>query len=233
MANPVTEGKRAARELRRRLGLSPTQRIEPLAIAKELGVVTVGRPLRARMIAGAYIYRKGADRSFILYNTSEGLFRQRFTVCHELGHFNFDRDQSVVEEISGTDTSPVERRANAFASELLLPEAGLKAYKAFEPWESSPRQVAEVALAYGASFIATLWALCNAQLIDKEAVERLQPAFKELPSETRQILEQKGAEEYAIPEGFVSLMSAAKDSKLISGRRYAELKRLTEGPPQF
>jgi Zn-dependent peptidase ImmA (M78 family) len=233
MQNPVTEGKRAARDLRKQLGLSPAQRIEPLAIAKELGVVAVGRPLRARRIAGAYVHRKGSGLSFILYNTSDGPLRQRFTICHEIGHFIFDKDQSTVEELVPGDTSPIERRANAFASELLLPEAGLKAFKTFEPWGSAPKPIAELALAYGASFIATLWALCNAGLLEKETVEKLQPTVKDLPAETRLLLEQKGAEEYAVPKPFEELLSQAKASKLISSRRHVELRRLIEGPPQF
>ena len=232
MINPVTEGKREARTLRKRLKLSPIQRIDPGAIAKALGVVAVGRPLRSRYVSGAYLRRKGADRSFILFNTSESVTRQRFTICHELGHFIFDKEQSIVERIqnSGTDSTHTERRANAFASELLLPEAGVRAFKALNPWESSPEQVAELALAYGTSFIATLWALCNAGALAKECVERLKDEDRRLAPQTRKSLEQRGFESFLVPPEFEALLMKAKASKTISNRRFLELRRLVDEP---
>lgn len=228
MDNPVTQGKRRARELRKELRLSPTQRIDPMAIAKALGVVLVGRPLRARQVAGAYLYRSSTDCSFIMFNTSEKLLRQRFTVCHELGHFFFDKKTSIVEELpaSAADLPPIEKRANAFAAELLLPEAGIKAYNALEEWRTSPKQVAELALSYGSSYVATLWALCNANRINKEDVSSLTQRFKELSAETRETFLQPGRENFEIPSTFEDSLLRAHESKAISTRRVAELRRL-------
>ncbi len=229
-SNPVTAGYRAARDLRKRLALSATQRVDPFRIAEELGVIVVWRPLRARNVAGAYLYREAIKQAFILVNSSDGLLRQRFTVCHELGHFLFDPTESVVEELNARqDLSPVERRANAFAAEFLLPEAAIKAYKVLGAWSDSPEKASELALAYGTSYLATLWRLHNAGYITADEAALLRKRYPELSREARDILEQRGAEEVRIPATFDAMVEAARVGQMVSKRRYDELRNLASG----
>lgn len=69
-----------------------------------------------------------ADRAIITVNRGASLARQRFSAAHELGHWMWDRGrmvfQCVEKQLNGEGAlDNVERRANRFAAELLLPQS--------------------------------------------------------------------------------------------------------------
>ena len=76
---------------------------------------------------------EGARRALAIVNKAGPLSRtaagERATLAHELCHVLFDasaeRPVGQVER-SGRTSSPIEKRANAFAAELLLPRAVLR-----------------------------------------------------------------------------------------------------------
>ena len=78
---------------------------------------------------GALVRNPGDAREWgIFYNPSSRPERQRFTVAHEIGHFVLHRDRherftcEPGAVYSGADTlAVIEREANAFASNLLMP----------------------------------------------------------------------------------------------------------------
>jgi Zn-dependent peptidase ImmA (M78 family) len=227
MSNPVTEGYKGARELRRSLDVGRHQRVDPFELARRLNIIVVRRPLNERKIAGAYLYRAAEDRSFILVNATDVLARQRFTAAHELGHWRFDRQQSTVVDDDLEHSSTIEeRRANTFAAELLLPEAAVKQWQPERPWGERAEDVAALAIAFGVGYEATLWRLLNAKFLND--TEPLRARQGELSEEYRAQLSARGEEALNLPPEFIALTDAALAEHLISRKRYEELREVGE-----
>ena len=104
----------------------------------------------------------------ILVNAAEAMSgdtptrRHRFTIAHELGHWICHAQRGAVEEaptycrsqdISQDTDRDLEREANVFGAELLMPEAAVR-----EAWAAVP-DAAEVAARFGVSALAAQWRL--------------------------------------------------------------------------
>jgi Zn-dependent peptidase ImmA (M78 family) len=82
-----------------------------------------------------FLERTG-DKWHIFINKNESEARKRFTIAHELGHFVFHKDQYVASGTSSPDqiffrnenNNPIEKEANDFAANLLMPEEIFKSY---------------------------------------------------------------------------------------------------------
>lgn len=220
MPNPVTQGLAAARSVRRNLGYEPLQPIDPAAIAERLGVLVVRKPLYSRAVWGMHLYDDALNEHIILINSSQPHLRQRFTLAHELGHAQFDKD-TVVESLQPTETAPEEKRANAFAGELLMPEAAVKKWAPQRPWGEDPNDVARIALHFGVSYEATLWKLFNAQLL--RGVEHMRDLRSTVDAGFRAQFRAPGDELTEYPERYSNLAKTALERNLISEGRYNEL----------
>lgn len=88
---------------------------------------------------------------------------RRMVLAHELCHLLFDRQQAVpLAIISGPwAPAPIERRANAFAAELLLPLAGIKRRLGPQPSDVTEAQLDELKSAYKVGTTTCLWHLRN------------------------------------------------------------------------
>jgi hypothetical protein len=75
----------------------------------------------------------GGAGGWAFINADDILQRRRFTAAHELGHFVLHRDQmhngyvgdmseSILETLEANELNQIEREANLFAVELLMPE---------------------------------------------------------------------------------------------------------------
>lgn len=107
-------------------------------IAKRRGLKVVPYPLEAG-VSG--ILQIQGDSGTIGYNANEGNARRRFTIAHELGHYELHKDEEhnlfvdkgfkVMFRSSNPSTnhsdSVYEQEANAFAAALLMPESLLTA----------------------------------------------------------------------------------------------------------
>src|SRR5581483_10125696 len=71
------------------------------------------------------LVHSGDEVALALVNSDEPAGRQRFTLAHELAHHLFDDPLEVVIEGAGSEPA-MERRCDAFASELLMPSAGVR-----------------------------------------------------------------------------------------------------------
>lgn len=124
----VQEGREKAEAIRyqHRFGLSPIRDLFGF-IERSFPELLVGRYPMADGPDGALV-REG-NRWLGVVNTYDRLLiRQRFTACHELAHFLFDRfgDPLLIDQdLWGPD--PRETRANAFAVHLILPGEALLA----------------------------------------------------------------------------------------------------------
>jgi Zn-dependent peptidase ImmA (M78 family) len=105
----------------------------------------------------------------IWLNASEGPARRRFTLAHELGHWvcqhlegmsapAYCRAADVQPEPSGTSRA-LEREANVFAAELLMPEPVVR-----DAWSRSAT-VQDLAAEFGVSPLAMHWRLYSFGLV--------------------------------------------------------------------
>jgi Zn-dependent peptidase ImmA (M78 family) len=112
----------------------------------------------------------------ILLNAAEAVSgdtptrRHRFTIAHELGHWICHAQQDVGEEqatfcrsrdLSQDTDRDLEREANVFGAELLMPEAAVR-----EAWAAFP-DLSQVAERFGVSALAAQWRLYSFGLAEK------------------------------------------------------------------
>ncbi len=135
-------------------------------------------PLAGFIYAGA---RAGRRASFIFVRRGDILPRRRFTAAHELGHYRLhfgpeaaemvevDGDEQV-EESCRADLATMERQANRFAAELLMPEAVCRALHGRHARQYGPVDrylVYRIASELLVSRSAIAWRLFGLGLIDR------------------------------------------------------------------
>lgn len=102
---------------------SKTYPINPFQIMEDLGIVFVLRPFKN--YEGIYIAAKDEfDYPIVGINVNRPITRQRFTAAHELCHHLKDLHSGHMCEFN--PESELEKYAEAFASELLMPTEELK-----------------------------------------------------------------------------------------------------------
>ena len=164
-------GEQAAIELRRRLGYSPIQvPVDIYSDFRSIGIHIFRRRLENSNISGICIKHPVAGKC-VLVNFSEDVFRQRFTVAHEVGHSILDDDQDVVVSYVKWDSKNLsEIRANTFASCFLLPAEFLKQIP--QPYSWNQAKALKWAEKLRVSTMALANSLTSLKLIDS-AAERL------------------------------------------------------------
>ena len=114
-----------ALKMRSDAGLNPAEPIHVKTLLRKLGVLIIYRPLSEKA-CGLSMRSTDGRGKFMLINSNNSRGRQHFTICHELFHLYYDEDPKP--HICGTpgmEKDPAEINANAFASALLLPQAGV------------------------------------------------------------------------------------------------------------
>jgi Zn-dependent peptidase ImmA (M78 family) len=220
MPNPVSEGLQEARRVRAKLGVDSLQAIDPGVVARRLGLQVVRRRLRAAPLSGIHMYDEELGKHLILVNSGQPALRQRFTLAHEIGHARFDRE-TIVEDVENLESTPQEKRANAFASELLLPEAAVKRWQPHAPWGTDIDDVARLALAFGVSLQVAAWKLHNVKLVPD--ARALIDRSVEVDLKLRSRLREPGDNETEYPTEYVELVKDGVARELISRGRAAEL----------
>jgi Zn-dependent peptidase ImmA (M78 family) len=136
----------------------PVQRI-----AEDLLGLQVLEALDLQDISGA-LYPATRE---IVVNSGEAETRRRFTLAHELGHWVCHcldgHDDPVFcrhQDIGSSADRSLEREANVFAAELVMPEAEVRA--AF----AEQGGIKELATTFGVSPLAMQWRLYSFELVD-------------------------------------------------------------------
>ena len=114
-----------AMKMRSEAGLNQTEPIHTKTLLRKLGVMVMYRPLSEKA-CGLSMRSADGQMKFMLINSNNSRGRQHFTICHELFHLFYD--EAPKPHICGTpgmEREPAEVNANAFASALLLPQAGV------------------------------------------------------------------------------------------------------------
>ncbi len=240
----IDHGVKAASSLRAHLGYSDREvPRDVFADFRDIGVHVFRRRLSNRGISGLYVEHPVAGHC-VLINYDEDIYRQRFSVSHEVAHAIFDSSDSVVVSYrrgsSGYDAKDLkEFRANRFASCFLMPPQALPRGVVWGP-ESALYWAQE----FRVSTTALSIALSEEKLIDADAAQqirsvRLRSADKidpeapssltELQKQRRLTLLERGLSDYYVNMCFdahqYELMSAgALAEALLSG--YSEMKEI-------
>ncbi|QAA34895.1 ImmA/IrrE family metallo-endopeptidase [Clostridium manihotivorum] len=103
----------------------PSYPIDPFDILKQMNVVYQFRDFKD--LEGIYIVPEDEnDIAIVGINNNRPVTRQRFTAAHELCHHIKDKNESSICPIDGREKSPIEKYADKFASEILMPTEELK-----------------------------------------------------------------------------------------------------------
>lgn len=129
--NPVgdyykTHGIQAATQLRRVLQLNTDNLVVDIyGLFRKLGIHIFRRKLQNSAISGLFINHPKAGKC-VLVNYDEDIYRQNFTVAHEIGHSIFDFADDINISFTNWDHKDLrEIRANTFASNFLIPKTEL------------------------------------------------------------------------------------------------------------
>ncbi|MCZ2814921.1 helix-turn-helix domain-containing protein [Modestobacter sp. VKM Ac-2984] len=111
----------------------------------------------------------------IVVGTTDSASRQRFTMAHELCHLLVGDDQALHVDDDVMHASDVtEKRANAFAAALLMPETQLREWAAgLSDSEPSDVEFAELVMSLRVSPSALSWRLLNLGLVSESRRKQL------------------------------------------------------------
>lgn len=146
----------AAWMLRRHWGIADGPLPNTVQLAESRGIHVCGLPNSLRGIDGFSRYVDGLPYIFISRNRTPERFR--FSMAHEIGHLVLHRGRTAGRE--------VEKEANQFASEFLIPRAELRV-KSKRP--VSPHQVLHLRAHFGVSAMAMAHALKQADRLSEYA----------------------------------------------------------------
>ncbi|MGI4778314.1 MAG: ImmA/IrrE family metallo-endopeptidase [Janthinobacterium lividum] len=197
---------------------------------RSVGVHVFRRKLGNSNISGLFIAHPVAGKC-ALVNYSEDIYRQRFSVAHEMAHAIFDADKGASVSFERPDASDlVETRANRFASCYLIPPAFLS--KLPDPNRWSDSDAIGWANKLRVSCVALANALRGAKLADQAITARISRlrtprAVKtdpELPEslDPLQRLRKEQLLERGLSDHYVELCFEAQSLGAISQGRLAE-----------
>ena len=120
----IAHGIEAAKLLRTNFNLQSNSLIHnAYQLFRKLGIHIFRRRLDNSSISGLFIMHPIAGKC-ILINYDEDIYRQNFTIAHEVGHALFDNKDEVNISFTKWNVKDLkETRANAFASNFLMPPA--------------------------------------------------------------------------------------------------------------
>ncbi len=138
----IRQGWHVAKEERRRLDLcdGPIQDVADLLEGQGVRAMTLALP---EDVSGLTIREEGAG-FFVLANGKHAVLRRRFSYAHEYAHVLLDRDRRGTISRGAERDELLEVRANAFAANFLMPEAGVLRFVSGLGKGLPSRSVAEV-----------------------------------------------------------------------------------------
>ncbi len=138
----VRQGRVAAEQERRRLGLGSTPLWDMAALLREQGV-RVALALLPSDASGLFLHDREI-RAVVLVNREHMRVRRRFSLAHEYCHVLLDANRPAIVSRASNQGELIEVRANTFAAHFLIPPEGvLRVLRSLGKGESS-RFVEEV-----------------------------------------------------------------------------------------
>jgi Zn-dependent peptidase ImmA (M78 family) len=232
-----TQGQMGAQALRRLFGYEKKE-VAPRDIYEDfraIGIHIFRRRLKNDDVSGLYIFDPNAGHC-VLINYNEDVYRQRFSVAHEVAHAIFDSgDDAVLTYVPSSrryDANDLrEIRANSFASQYLMPVEMLRRLPKVDA-TSAARWAQE----FRVSTAALAKALRDARLVNADesnairavrinSETKIDPeaptSLTDLQRSRRLALLERGLSDY-----FVNLCFEAHNRDLISTGRLVEALRI-------
>lgn len=158
-----SDGIKVARALRQFLGYKNIDAYQNLYYDfRRIGLHIFRVKLDDSNLSGLFVKHPIAGKC-VLVNFDDNLFRQNFTLCHEVGHALMDGSNYNVSYQAQRDYR--EYRANAFASEFLMPRDVIKQ---IHPSSLTPESIVRYAARFKVNVQAFLIALENADVITSD-----------------------------------------------------------------
>lgn len=229
-------GESAAESLRRHLGYKDNEAPRDVySDFRRIGIHVFRRKLSNEDISGLYVNDPIAGHC-VLINYNEDLYRQRFSVAHEVAHAIFDAAEGVLLtyewKSAKYDQSDLrEIRANSFASHYLMPVTMLSGLPPLD--DEGAKHWAQQ---FRVSTAALAKALKDAGLVDEGGARRIRavrvprdlkidPEAPEFLNETQRV-RRMALLERGLSNHYVDLCFMAHDRGLISTGRLAEMLRV-------
>lgn len=116
---------RVARQVRKLYRLSVP--VDPERLARNLGILVLSAEF-SEQLSGVLVPETYGNetRYLILVNSRHRRTRRRFSIAHELGHFFLHRGLQPAFTHLGKSQGRLEREADLFAAELLMPEGDVR-----------------------------------------------------------------------------------------------------------
>ncbi|MHB1633055.1 MAG: helix-turn-helix domain-containing protein [Acidithiobacillus sp.] len=229
-------GQQVAEALRTRLGYSDNEAPRDIySDFRRIGIHIFRRKLVNNEISGLYIEDPVAGHC-VLINYNEDIYRQRFSVAHEVAHAIFDSSEGMMLTFQPNsaryDKNELkEIRANSFASHYLMPLTMLRRIPKVD--ESSAPEWAQK---FRVSTAALAKALRDANLIDENMgkqirgarVPRNEKIDPEAPENLTEAQKRRRLDllERGLSSHYVNLCFKAHDQGDISAGRLAEVLRV-------
>lgn len=171
-----------ANYIRQQMQTIATSPVDIYQILKSKGIIAYFHPLANDAISGMAVKvkdSKGKEHLFMMVNTAQKLCKQRFTACHELYHLLFQEsfDSSYDKDLFSPQNIE-ERKANLFASFLLLPEMGIRMLTPYEQQKKDKITLATVLMLeqnFRCSHSTLLYRLQEIGMISRPYLDKLQP----------------------------------------------------------
>lgn len=140
-------------------------RVNPFEIAAKADLSVMVRRLEG--LLGAFV--RGAQ-SGILINGDRPPGLVHMTCAHELGHYFLGHETTTDQEIDyGEGASPIEKEADWFAYQLLMPRNLIVDVMRRKGWRQAdlrdPMTLYQLSLRLGTSYTATLWTLVSLEML--------------------------------------------------------------------
>lgn len=159
---------------------------------RKLGIHIFRRELSNSNLSGIFIQHPIAGKC-VLVNYSEDLYRQNFTLAHEVAHSIFDTEAAYNVSFTKDGNDIKEIRANRFAAAFLMPASAITKLK-ITAWRNEI--LIQLAKQFRVNIIALLYRLKSLNLIKPSDFE----SFKKLklPSNDKEDPELKGLPEKTV-----------------------------------
>lgn len=126
-AEAFAQGQELARQERMRINIGVGPLLDVAAIIAEQGVWAVSAAL-SKDVSGIFLSHSSIGAAIVV-NSNHSRGRRRFSYAHEYAHLLADRRQRSASVSSASNAKElIERRANSFASEFLLPAQAINEF---------------------------------------------------------------------------------------------------------
>ncbi len=122
------EAEKQADKIRRELKLGKAPIRDIFGLLEGQGIFVVKIPIGGNGLSGAFYYDQEKDSGKILINSNRSNGHQVFTAAHEFCHFLLDKEKRIIIDDDKMVKSAIEKRADCFAANFLMPKDGVNYY---------------------------------------------------------------------------------------------------------